>query len=475
MNTCDPSSYQQVMVPWLDVPKGPQRFYRPFASRGKGYWMNSNLAGSFAPSSLRDERKGMFYTSEGKLSLPAPDRIAALFLKEGPVPVWALAAYLYRNCSFSSSQKTAGDTELIDLFKREFKITAEQDYGSIFDFSIPVTQHELLKIEGTANEETDSPKLMIADFSYRTLDAGDLGIMQSSTSGSEPSGGNPVRSGISDERLDDPIITDILQTLDDYSGVILSGAPGTSKSYYARKAAEIISEGDPSRMSFVQFHSSYQFEDFMQGYRPDENLGGFKKADGIFLRLCRLAEVNPEGRYAMVIDELSRGDSQRVFGESLTYIEKSKRGMKFFLPSGDEATIPENVYILATMNPVDRGADEVDLAFGRRFGMISMNPSRELLREHLRENGVDDGIVGQIIGWFDACNARCVADDLPGLGHAFFWIVTDPGSLERVWRHQVKPYVEKLFRFDTRDRDDLISRFEDILGSISSGKGNANN
>lgn len=196
----------------------------------------------------------------------------------------------------------------------------------------------------------------------RTLDADSLELAFT------PDGEENVAASTPDAPKIDPSapeVQEIIDLLEDFSGVILSGPPGTSKTYLANSVAKTLADGDETQTAFVQFHPSYQYEDFMEGYRPNEQGGGFERRLGVFLNLCHTATEDPHSPHILVIDEISRGDAARVFGEALTYIEKSKRGLSFYLPSGRTAVVPPNVHIIATMNPLDRGVDEVDAAFER--------------------------------------------------------------------------------------------------------------
>jgi 5-methylcytosine-specific restriction enzyme B len=131
---------------------------------------------------------------------------------------------------------------------------------------------------------------------------------------------------------DDPIwllAQDVLT--DGFGGLILAGPPGTSKSWYAARIAERLTGGDADRQRYVQFHPSYQYEDFVEGYVPDPKTSGFTSRPKILLEIAdearSVAESGVEGLFVLVIDELSRADPARVFGEALTYIEGTKRGL----------------------------------------------------------------------------------------------------------------------------------------------------
>lgn len=266
---------------------------------------------------------------------------------------------------------------------------------------------------------------------------------------------------------DDPLLIEVRELLEVYGGVIFSGPPGTSKSFYASKIGKNLVDGDENRITFVQFHPSYQYEDFLQGFVPRTDGTGFELKARYFLQMCRDAEADPARTYVLVIDELSRGDPGRVFGEALTYVEKSKRNISFTLASGDVCLVPPNVVILATMNPFDRGVDEVDGAFERRFAKIAMNPDRNLLEALLDRNGVQDPLRAEVVSLFDMMNGRAQINPQAAVGHTFFADVLDARTLRSVWMHQLRFLIEKAYRLDPDSHKDIVGRWERVLDAAS--------
>ena len=203
---------------------------------------------------------------------------------------------------------------------------------------------------------------------------------------------------------DHPLVQEIIRLAEAKGGVILTGPPGTSKSYFAAADGQVMADFEKSRYRFIQFHASYQYEDFMLGFRPTES--GFVAKDGPFLQLVKDAAKDSDNTYVLVIDELSRADVGRVFGEALTYVERNKRELPFNIATGEEIKVPPNFVIIATMNPFDRGVDEVDAAFERRFAKITMDPDRDLLDAMLTDNEMDDALKVRVINWFNRINGH---------------------------------------------------------------------
>ncbi len=198
--------------------------------------------------------------------------------------------------------------------------------------------------------------------------------------------------------------------------VILYGPPGTGKTHWAMATVKELmaravfgcrhedltddQQGSIS-VSMCTFHPAYGYEDFLEGYRPSDQDGKlhFKLRDGIFKALCGRAAKDPRPHY-LIIDEINRGDIPRIFGELLTILEKSKRGIQITLPlSGQPFSVPENVHVVGTMNTADRSIALLDTALRRRFAFIELMPDSSVLG--------DATVAGIPLGpWLDALNTR---------------------------------------------------------------------
>ena len=200
--------------------------------------------------------------------------------------------------------------------------------------------------------------------------------------------------------------------------LILTGAPGTGKTYIAKQvAASIVSDGtkkwseldDSQRgqVGFVQFHPSFDYTDFVEGLRPDKD-GNFSRQDGIFKEFCKKAIKNTEDNFIFIIDEINRGELSKIFGELFYSIEPDYRGVEGrvktqyinMVEDGDEFKegfyIPENVLIIGTMNDVDRGVEAMDFAIRRRFAW------KEVTAE---ESALNMGVSGTALAKMNAVNA----------------------------------------------------------------------
>jgi hypothetical protein len=262
---------------------------------------------------------------------------------------------------------------------------------------------------------------------------------------------------------DDPYLIRVQEILaDGFAGVIFTGSPGTSKSWYAEQIGMKLVDDDPTRIRFIQFHASYQYEDFVEGFVPKDG-GGFELVPKHLLEMCRVAEDAGGKLCVIVIDELSRSDPARVFGEALTYVEMTKRGRKFHISSGKEISIPENLVFLATMNPMDKGVDEVDAALERRFAKIAMDPNADMLRQYLEGTGMEEGLRNRLVGFFSSLNAN--KNQMARLGHAYFYRVEDEEGLKRLWQNQLYFFFEKAFRLDTEGFQEIVNRWNRIFAA----------
>jgi 5-methylcytosine-specific restriction protein B len=269
--------------------------------------------------------------------------------------------------------------------------------------------------------------------------------------------------------------------------VILYGPPGTGKTYWAERTGcelaartsfgapfdhltseqkmDLRGDGDTRRgkVRTCCFHPAYGYEDFLEGFRPEATNGHmqFVPQDGIFKQLCKDASASPHEKFYLIIDEMNRGDIPRIFGELLMVLEKDKRGKSLLLPLTKQPfQVPDNVYLIGTMNTADRSIALLDTALRRRFGFIELMPDTELLK-----NTEAGGI--PLAAWLESLNGRIrqyVGRDARNLqiGHAYFMQrgrpIADVATLARVVQEDILPLLEEYCY------EDYI-KLEQIMGS----------
>jgi hypothetical protein len=163
----------------------------------------------------------------------------------------------------------------------------------------------------------------------------------------------------------------ILARLMRKKAIILQGPPGVGKTFIAHRLAfALMGERDEHRVGMVQFHPSYGYEDFVQGYRPTR--AGLERRDGVFCEFARLARNDPGRKWFFIIDEINRGNLAKIFGELLMLLEADKRGPEHAIPltyseKGETFDFPANIHLIGTMNTADRSLAMVDYALRRRF------------------------------------------------------------------------------------------------------------
>ena len=249
-------------------------------------------------------------------------------------------------------------------------------------------------------------------------------------------------------RLTADFLQNIELLLEDKKQVIFQGPPGTGKTYVARKLAKHLA-GAEDRVTLVQLHPSYAYEDFVRGFRPTLRDGqpGFELKDGPLLWAAERARGEPDEKHFLVIDEINRGNVGKVFGELYFLLEYRDEEMRlqYQRESGETFSLPGNLYIIGTMNTADRSIALVDLALRRRFNFIDFHPDGEpvkgVLRRWLRDNAPG---MEWVAGVVDRANEKLADDRHAAIGPSYFMKDgLDEGAVERIWKHSVLPYIEE--------------------------------
>jgi MoxR-like ATPase len=219
--------------------------------------------------------------------------------------------------------------------------------------------------------------------------------------------------------------------------VALAGVPGTGKSFIASIAAQRFTN-EPLLVKEIQFHQSFTYEEFIEGMRID-NTGAVTVVPGIFLDWNERALDDPQQRYILLIEELTRANISAVLGELMTYLEHRERPF-VTIYSRRPIYVAPNLTLLATFNPTDRSAIEIDAALLRRLRIMSFPPSIEQLREMLTGSVIPDPAVKKIQDIFTQCKAKYpdTYDYLMPFGHGIFADVHDEQpDLYRLWVERI--------------------------------------
>ncbi|MGN9846923.1 DUF4357 domain-containing protein [Nonomuraea sp. H19] len=230
--------------------------------------------------------------------------------------------------------------------------------------------------------------------------------------------------------------------------LVLYGPPGTGKTFLALKLAEFLS-GGPEQVKLVQFHPSYAYEDFFEGFRPQEDPQtrevAFRLTAGPLRELADLAsrEGNRHVPHFLIIDEINRANLAKVFGELYFLLEYRNKSVRLTY-SGDDFALPPNLFVIGTMNTADRSIALVDAAMRRRFSFIELSPRLEptsgLLRRWLEREGRD----AEPADLLDVLNSRITDPDFRvGPSYLMKKGVYRDGGLERTWRTKILPLLEE--------------------------------
>ncbi len=220
-------------------------------------------------------------------------------------------------------------------------------------------------------------------------------------------------------------LSEILSRLEEKQNLILQGPPGTGKTWLAKRLAyALIGQKSDDNVRSVQFHPNLSYEDFVRGYRPSSD-GKLELEDGPFMKIIEAAREGQSSRHVIVIEEINRGNPAQILGEMLTLLESDKRTpdealeLTYRKHKGERVHIPENLYVIGTMNMADRSLAMVDFALRRRFAFVNMEPA---LNERWsgwvnQQCDIDPETLSRIKNKLDSLN-ETIADD-PNLGPQF--------------------------------------------------------
>lgn len=245
--------------------------------------------------------------------------------------------------------------------------------------------------------------------------------------------------------------------------VILQGAPGVGKTFTAKRLAySMMGVKDVDRVTLVQFHQSYSYEYFIEGYRPSNE--GFTIEKGTFFNFCQMAEENPDKYFFFIIDEINRGNLSKIFGELFMLIENGKRGRENALPllySHDLFSVPDNIYLIGTMNTADRSLAMLDYALRRRFAFFDLNPGFTSRGFQEYQQSIHNEKFDKLIQCVINLNGDIARDDTLGdgfgIGHSYFCSLRKSDITEAVLsaivEYELIPMLKEYW-FDNKEKVD---------------------
>lgn len=271
-------------------------------------------------------------------------------------------------------------------------------------------------------------------------------------------------------------LQEMIELLQDRQQLVFYGPPGTGKTFVAQAIARHIVGTDRSRVRIVQFHPSYAYEDFIEGLRPsaDSNTVTFELKPGPLRQIADEAELaeNADSPYVLIIDEMNRGNLAKVFGELYYLLEYRNETIRLQYSADQPFRLPKNLFIIGTMNTVDRSISLVDAAIRRRFPFVELHPSVEptksVLESYLKANHAD-GLRARLLA---ELNSRIDERDLQiGPSYLMRRSASTQAGLERIWKYDILPLLEDHF-YGQRSPEVVREQFglDTLLASVENGR-----
>jgi 5-methylcytosine-specific restriction protein B len=418
------------------------------------WWLNANpKMWSFSSLAVDAEMNYTLYNENGHKR-----RIFQNFLdaKDGDLVIGYESTPVKQIVALGKITRDTDDENL--YFQKTEALTDPIDYATIKDCP------ELSQMEYLTNAQGSLFKLTKSEYDFLM----DL-IRESNTKETKEA----LKPYTKDNFLRDVYMTEekfdtLVALLKNKKNLILQGAPGVGKTYTAKRLAyAMMGKEDDSHVEFIQFHQNYSYEDFIMGYKPQEE--GFKLTNGIFYQFCMKASNHPKEDFFFIIDEINRGNMSKIFGELLMLIERDYRGTTAKLAySGREFSVPKNLYIIGMMNTADRSLAMIDYALRRRFSFFSMKPgfSTEQFRKYQEDfhNETFDALIEQV----ETLNKEIARDDALGegfcIGHSYF---CEQKACTEEWMRSVVDYdilpMLEEYWFDDKQK---VQRWENNLTGV---------
>ena len=272
---------------------------------------------------------------------------------------------------------------------------------------------------------------------------------------------------LSEVFIDRQELVRLISLLENKKNLILKGAPGVGKTFISKRLAHVMmGEKDETRIHMVQFHQSYSYEDFIEGFRPKAEGDGFELKQGPFVKFARKAARDPERDYFFIIDEINRGNMSKIFGELMMLIEADKRGMQInLLYSNNKFSAPSNLYIIGMMNTADRSLALLDYALRRRFSFFEIKPAYQNDTFKSYVNELDNpAVLNCVIDEIKSLNNQITEELGTGfqIGHSYFvgsaYKVDTANRVEEVIEYEIIPQLFEYWFDDEQKANDWAQR-----------------
>jgi 5-methylcytosine-specific restriction protein B len=376
---------------------------------------------------------------------------------------------------------TSPDKEIVALCRITKPLHTDPKEGEVFEFEKieqlkkPVSWSELQSIPTLANCEP----LLNNQGSLFRLTQVEFGTIRKMTEApeSDDTPQAPLTPFTEADALQDLFIDKpeqlkvILSRLRRKKALILQGPPGVGKTFVARRIAyALMGYKDDSRVHMVQFHPSYGYEDFVQGYRPTR-AGSLERRNGVFYEFARSARNDPRSTWVFIIDEINRGNLAKIFGELLMLLEADKRGPRHsvsltYSEKDEEFYLPENLFVIGTMNTADRSLAMVDYALRRRFAFATLGPAldTDAFAAWFLQKGASKELLHKIRSGIGKLNSEITKERDLGegfcIGHSFFCPAEnekpDNSWYSEIIDSEIKPLLKEYF--ESPDRVDTLTK-----------------
>ena len=423
---------------------------------------------------------GIGWDALGDLSrFESQDEIATTLLENrteaGPFPSNdSLCCYQF------SHEMKVGDLILAKIGRKKILGGGIVTSGYIFDPTRPEYKH-IRKVRWVTKEKNEFPgtgvtvKTLTEISRYPSFkELAEAYVAESIVAEKSVAEPYSIEHALQDLFIPDGELKNIIATAKRKKNIILQGPPGVGKTFVSKRLAYLLmGEKDPTRIEYIQFHQSYSYEDFVQGWRPNSS-GGFNLKNGSFYDFCERARSDLGRTYVFIIDEINRGNLSKIFGELLMLIESDKRGLAnaikltYSETEADRFAVPENVFLIGLMNTADRSLALVDYALRRRFAFFKLSPqfNSDKFESNIINAGGSASIVEAIrikINRLNQVISSQKRDLGPGfeIGHSYFCptdpIVSSTTWYESVIESEIKPLIEEYWFDDPEKVDELVS------------------